>query len=356
MNAQSAANELPPIVVLFSDGLPTDDYTTALAEFDTVCTDQGAVRLSVSLGRLGALEFCREFLGRSTFDCLVAESPVTLPRVVENLCDSIIPAFVSRAAGVNAAIPLEPACLMPHLFSRSVRAKRLSSQVFQTGSARQVWDGLGGAVIADLSLGSPGDDISARATDSIVSTLLHQGESVFKQAIVSTAQSAEIREIADARSRLQELGIRRSRFSFVFVEDERVVLLASQGLEIVIASEAGTKVESAGPIVDSAAAGMPDNRMNMESHTFHAVRPCVILIGSNSLRNAFGSSEDFGAVAADLLRLSKTHDGITKAEEAFATWMQKASATGADAITGVVVVFRECDLPATPVMHSTLSA
>lgn len=336
-----ADHELPPIIVLFSDGLPTDSYRDALDDFDKVCTASRAIRLSVCIGRIGAEEFCREFLGDSRFDRLTAPTAAILSRVVREIGSSVIPAFLSIACGGQAAIPLEPARWVPHLFAGAIRGKRLSSQLFHALGGSQVSDRLSAAVIADLSLASPGDEIGHAGIDSVLSALLARSPGLLDLAAISNGAVPEADAIVDARSRLRGEGIRRSKLSMVLSEGDRVTVLAAQPLAISIASGSAAKTASVGRSAAAAPPGAPDAQTTMESRSFEMMRPAVVLVGTESLRNAFGSEEDFGAVAADLLRLSAENEGPLKAAESFSLWLQKAATAGGEPVAGIAIVFGE---------------
>ena len=331
-------DDLAPIVLLLSDGLPTDDYKQALNEFDAACTDAGADRVSIAIGRLNALEFCREFMGDSPFDCLSASTTAALSRAVEDLCGSVIPAIIRRRFGEDAPIPLTPASWMPRILSGSVRGKRLSSHVLLTHSSRQVSDGLAAALIADITLRSPGDNIDPRAIDPILSALLHKSPDLFIRGR-ALEELPKDEEILIARQPLHGEGIRNASISFVFAQRDSVFLSANQLLAAASASGNTVSIRTVEPAAERSPYTGPHDRTGGKLVSLATTRPGVILIGTQSLRDAFGSEEDFGAVAGDLLRLSLTENGVVKAEEAFNIWLQKASAAGSDTIAAVAVIF-----------------
>jgi uncharacterized protein YegL len=329
-----AGGALPPVVVLVSDGLPTDSYSDALAEFDSVCTRTCAIRLAVSIGRLGALELCREFMGASPFDCLAATSPSALSRTIHELCAGVVPAFLTRACGGRCAIPLEPALRMPRLLVGAVRAKRLTVQSFHVFGSRQVSDGLAGAVLADLSAGSPGDEVDLRKIEPALSDLLERTAERVHPSDSPSQGLAAGEAIADARAVLLRQGLRGAAFSFVYSDDNRISVRAGRPLAIAAASNDGTTVESIGT-----AAGAADGPGELAAYAFDVLRPSVVLIGSKSLRDAFGSDEDFGAVAGDLFRIATGADPAPRMEASFHSWLKKASAAGSDSVAAIVLQF-----------------
>lgn len=57
---------LPPVLVLVSDGQPTDDYAGALSRFMDLPWAQKAVRISIAIGHKADLEVLQAFIGNAT--------------------------------------------------------------------------------------------------------------------------------------------------------------------------------------------------------------------------------------------------------------------------------------------------
>lgn len=71
---------LSPVIVLLSDGRPTDDYEAALREFLRLPWGQHAVRLAVAIGRDADRDVLRQFISDSNMAPLEANSPEALAR------------------------------------------------------------------------------------------------------------------------------------------------------------------------------------------------------------------------------------------------------------------------------------
>lgn len=73
---------LAPVVVLLSDGWPTDDFDVALAELFAEPWGRRAVRLAVAIGRDADREALRQFIGDPRVLPLEANSPEALARQI----------------------------------------------------------------------------------------------------------------------------------------------------------------------------------------------------------------------------------------------------------------------------------
>jgi uncharacterized protein YegL len=71
---------LSPVVVLLSDGRPTDDYDTALHDLLQLPWGQHAVRLAVAIGRDADRDVLRQFISDPNVAPLEANSPEALAR------------------------------------------------------------------------------------------------------------------------------------------------------------------------------------------------------------------------------------------------------------------------------------
>jgi uncharacterized protein YegL len=54
---------LPPVIVLLSDGMPTDDYKSELASLLELPWGKKAVRIAIAIGRDADLDVLEEFTG-----------------------------------------------------------------------------------------------------------------------------------------------------------------------------------------------------------------------------------------------------------------------------------------------------
>lgn len=71
---------LPPVLVLISDGQPTDDFEAGLAALDAVAWGAKAVRLGIAIGRDADHEVLARFIADPTVPILEANAPEALVR------------------------------------------------------------------------------------------------------------------------------------------------------------------------------------------------------------------------------------------------------------------------------------
>lgn len=105
---------LAPVLVLVSDGCPTDDYEPALR--DLLATPWGgrAVRLAVGIGRDADREVLGEFMSTDGAEPLRANSPESLVRHIRWASTIALDAVAAaRGAGPDAAHPSAPRALVP---------------------------------------------------------------------------------------------------------------------------------------------------------------------------------------------------------------------------------------------------
>lgn len=73
---------LPPAILLISDGMPTDEYKSALGRFLDEPMGRRAVRMAVGIGRDADLEVLERFVGSSEHGPLTANNPEQLVRMI----------------------------------------------------------------------------------------------------------------------------------------------------------------------------------------------------------------------------------------------------------------------------------
>ena len=73
---------LPPVIVLLSDGLPTDDFDAGLRDLMETPWGAKAVRIGIAIGRDANLEVLQRFIGDSRIPPLTARNPDELARYV----------------------------------------------------------------------------------------------------------------------------------------------------------------------------------------------------------------------------------------------------------------------------------
>jgi uncharacterized protein YegL len=107
---------LPPVLVLISDGQPTDDFEQGLAELMQQPWARKAVRIAIAIGQDADPEMLQKFIGHPEFRPLQANNPETLVRYIKWVSTAVLksassPASQSAGAGVaggNVPIPALP--------------------------------------------------------------------------------------------------------------------------------------------------------------------------------------------------------------------------------------------------------
>jgi uncharacterized protein YegL len=98
--------QLPPVVVLLSDGQPTDDYKTGLQELMAEPWAQRAVRLSIAIGRDADREVLQQFIGHPELKPLEANDPEALTQSIRWASTQAIKSASSGASSGDAvAVP-----------------------------------------------------------------------------------------------------------------------------------------------------------------------------------------------------------------------------------------------------------
>jgi uncharacterized protein YegL len=107
---------LPPVVVLISDGQPTDDFYGGLAALMNEPWGKKAVRIAIAIGADANLEILQKFIGHSELKPLRASNPEALVKQIR--WASTIPLQAASAphsqpkgslpSGLNVPIPVTP--------------------------------------------------------------------------------------------------------------------------------------------------------------------------------------------------------------------------------------------------------
>lgn len=90
-----SARALPPVLILLSDGHPTDEFGAGLAEFEKTRWASKAVRLSIAIGQDAAHEPLERFIGNSEIPVLEARNPQDLVRYIRWASTAVIQAVSS---------------------------------------------------------------------------------------------------------------------------------------------------------------------------------------------------------------------------------------------------------------------
>ena len=100
---------LPPVLVLVSDGQPTDDFEAGLTALDSVPSGANAVRLGIAIGRDADHEVLARFIANPSVPILEANAPEALVRQIRwastiGLASASSPTMSSTAPSPAVAI------------------------------------------------------------------------------------------------------------------------------------------------------------------------------------------------------------------------------------------------------------
>ncbi len=83
---------LPPVLVLISDGQPTDEFETGLAHIMELPWGKKAVRLAISIGRDADTDVLQRFIGNSEIKPLSANNPEQLIKFIKFVSTEVLKA------------------------------------------------------------------------------------------------------------------------------------------------------------------------------------------------------------------------------------------------------------------------
>jgi uncharacterized protein YegL len=92
---------LPPVLVLVSDGQPTDDFDAGLKALMEQPWGKKAVRIAISIGRDVDNEVLQKFIGNSELKPLAANSPEALVKHIKWASTAVLKSASSPAAGAE---------------------------------------------------------------------------------------------------------------------------------------------------------------------------------------------------------------------------------------------------------------
>ncbi|MBA2341104.1 MAG: VWA domain-containing protein [Pyrinomonadaceae bacterium] len=90
---------LPPVLVLISDGQPTDDYEGGLKALMEQPWGKKSVRIAISIGQDADAETLQKFIGNSELKPLAANSPEALVKHIKWASTAVLKSASSPAAG-----------------------------------------------------------------------------------------------------------------------------------------------------------------------------------------------------------------------------------------------------------------
>jgi uncharacterized protein YegL len=107
---------LPPVLVLISDGQPTDDYASGLKALMDQPWGRKAVRIAIAIGEDADMEVLQRFIGNPELKALQANNPEALVKYIKWVSTAVLKSASSPAsqtldsvpAGMNVPIPVLP--------------------------------------------------------------------------------------------------------------------------------------------------------------------------------------------------------------------------------------------------------
>ena len=96
---------LPPVLVLISDGQPTDDFESGLRALLEQPWGKKAVRIAIAIGRDADTEVLQRFIGNSEIKPLPANSPEALVKYIRWASTAVLKSASSPAAQTGGETP-----------------------------------------------------------------------------------------------------------------------------------------------------------------------------------------------------------------------------------------------------------
>ena len=98
---------LPPVLVLISDGQPTDDFGTGLQALMDLPWGKKTVRIAIAIGKDADHEVLQEFIGNPELKPLQANTPEALVRYIKWVSTAVLKSASSPASqGRDSASPV----------------------------------------------------------------------------------------------------------------------------------------------------------------------------------------------------------------------------------------------------------
>ena len=89
---------LPPVIVLVSDGQPTDDFASGLKELMAQPWGKRAVRMAIGIGDDADLDVLRQFIGHNEIEPLTAKNPGDLVQFIKYMSTVVLKSASSPAS------------------------------------------------------------------------------------------------------------------------------------------------------------------------------------------------------------------------------------------------------------------
>lgn len=97
---------LPPVLVLVSDGQPTDDYRSGLKALMAEPWGKKAVRIAIAIGDDADLDVLQQFIGNPELKPLQAHNAETLVRYIKWVSTQVLQSASSPASQIHGSGPL----------------------------------------------------------------------------------------------------------------------------------------------------------------------------------------------------------------------------------------------------------
>ena len=104
---------LPPVLVLISDGQPTDDYKSGLQELMDQPWGKKAVRIAIAIGRDADYDILQQFIGNPELKPLEANNPEQLVRYIRWVSTVVLKSASAPASQSTAVTPSTPNVPIP---------------------------------------------------------------------------------------------------------------------------------------------------------------------------------------------------------------------------------------------------
>lgn len=112
--SEMSERALPPVIVLVSDGQPTDEYKLALQRLMEEPWAIKAVKIAIGIGKSASKRVLKEFCGENGIEVLSADNAETLVEYIKWVSTVVLQAASSPASqadegmsmGINVSIPL----------------------------------------------------------------------------------------------------------------------------------------------------------------------------------------------------------------------------------------------------------
>ncbi|MCU0550217.1 MAG: protein kinase [Leptolyngbya sp. Prado105] len=97
---------LPPVLVLISDGQPTDDYISGLKALLDQPWGKKAIRVAISIGRDADQDVLQQFIGHPDLRPLRANNPEALIRQIRWASTAVMKAASAPASAITSVLPM----------------------------------------------------------------------------------------------------------------------------------------------------------------------------------------------------------------------------------------------------------